>query len=509
MADNRVLNTINNIRYSLFSSIPVLLLSFVSRYVFLLYLSEELLGANSLFANILTVLSFADLGIGEAIVFSLYKPLANNDHAKINALLRLYKKFYLLISVIILILGLGVIPFLPVLTNYSTLPNLSLIYVLYLLSTVLSYLYADKQSFLMADQKKYVVTNVKNISLIIQHLVQIIVIIVTKNFILYLLIQVIMQILMNIMIKYYLRKNYHYLKDETTYTISSDDIKDIKKNVFAMIFHKIGSIIVDNTDNIIISMFLGLAIAGRYSNYTLFVTSLTSLLFYFSGAAYASVGNLCAVTDDVERKYSVYKRLDFFNYVLYGMTAVGMFAVLTSCVKILTVGNDTFGFLTLAVIVLNFYINGVRIPVNQFKNASGLFWNDRYKPVLESIVNLVVSLVLVQYFGLFGVLAGTIVTRLLVTCVFEQYVVYKYLFKRSFIKEYIIFILKGLFITGLGYILYSISNMLNVNLLLNVLICGMLAVISFSLIIYIFYHKSDEYAYFKNLVMGIIKKFKR
>ena len=510
MTNKRVDHTINNISYSLLTAIPVLLLSFVARFFFTMYLSEEYLGANGLFTNILTLLSFAELGIGDAIVFSLYKPLANNDHAKINALLKLYKKCYFWISVVIAVAGIVLIPFLPVLTNHSTLPNLVLIYLMYLATTVISYFYADCQSFLMADQRKYIVTNSKNISLIVQYIVQVIVLIVTRNFIAYLSIQIISQLGMNWYIKYYIKKKYNYIDIKNAGSIEESDLNVLKKNVFALMFHKVGSILVDNTDNIIISSFIGLAIGGIYSNYLLFITSLTSIFVYISGATYASVGNLCATIDDPDYKYNIFKKLDFFNFMIYGISSVCLFAVLTPCVEFISNGGDTLGFATLATIIINFLLNGMRIATNQFKNASGLFWNDRMKPILESITNLILSIWWVKYMGLFGVLFATVVTRIFITCAFEQYVAYKNIFNKKFIKLYVIFIFKVIVILLLGYLSYNMSMLfIDFNIIVRILLSGIITLIACLLLMVLIYHNSEEYKYFYNLAFNIVRKFKR
>lgn len=510
MTNKRVSHTINNISYSLLSAVPALLLSFVARYFFTKYLSEDYLGANGLFTNILTLLSFAELGIGDAIVFSLYKPLANDDHNKINALLKLYKKCYLWISIVIAVAGLSLIPFLPVLTNHSTLPNLALIYVLYLATTVISYFYADCQSFLMADQKKYIVTNSKNVSLILQYLIQIIVLIITRNFIAYLSIQIFSQLAMNWYIKYYINKKYDYIDIKNAGSIEETDLKVLKKNVFALMFHKVGSILVDNTDNIIISSYIGLAIGGIYSNYLLFITALTSIFVYVSGAAYASVGNLCALIDDAEYKYKVFKKLDFFNYMIYGISSICLFAVLTPCVEIISNGGGTLGFATLATIIINFLLNGMRVAINQFKNASGLFWNDRMKPILESIVNLVLSIALVKVMGLFGVLFATVITRVFITCAFEQFVAYKNIFNKKFIKLYLIFIIKVLVVLLLGYFSYGLSMVfINLNIILRIILSGSISLICCIILVVSIYHNSEEYKYFYDLTTNMIKKLIR
>ena len=211
----RVEKTIKNLVYGYVFKIISLLLNFIVRIVFIKFLAIEYLGASGLFSNILGVLSFAELGIGSAITFCLYKPLEENDKEKIRTLITLFKWCYRIIALIVVVAGLCCVPFLDVLTSHSTLPNLTLIYILYLLDTVISYFGADKQSLLMADQKRYLVTRNTTIIQFLKSILQIIFIAITRNFLVYLGIQVVCQILTVIYLRVTADKEYPYLKDKT------------------------------------------------------------------------------------------------------------------------------------------------------------------------------------------------------------------------------------------------------------------------------------------------------
>ena len=502
----RTNTAIKNLSFSLFFTIPVMLIKFVTRYVFVRCLSFEYLGASGLFTNILTVLSFAELGIGNAIVFSLYKPLAENDHEKIKSLIHLYKTSYLVIAIIVAIGGLCAIPFLPILTNNAELDNLVLIYILYLADTVITYLTADKQSLLLADQKRYIVVFFQSFITVVQNVLQIIALIVFKNFLVYLFIQILCKVAQNGCLKYYVLQNYKYLNEKNIIKLQGKEKKDIVKNIKAMFFHQTGNILVDNTDNIIMSSFVGLASVGIYSNYMTFINAAVLTCAQISYATQASVGNLNAEVSDIEYKYKIFKHLDFMNMIIYGAISLGFFALFTPLMYFYNNGL-IFDYAIISVIIINFFINGLRINVNQFKNANGLFYRDRYKPIAESIANLVLSLILVQKFGIFGVLFATTLVRLFITCPIEQYVVLKYLFNKSFFRYYLLFIVKLLSVLLFGSILHYLEKYMfsQFELLLEmIIICVFLGALMLGCV-YIF-RQNEHVKYFVDLVMKQMKK---
>ena len=496
----RIFNSIKNIFYSYLSMIPQMFLNFILRYFFIKYLGEEYLGANGLFSNILTILSFAELGIGSAITFSLYKPLAEKDEEKISSLVYLYKKCYFVIAIVVLLGGLCFIPFLPVVTNGSTLPKLKLIYILTLLNTVISYLNADKQSLITADQKRYIVSGTRNILISIQYIFQIIFLILTSNYIIYLEIQIVFQIVLILALEFYTRRNYPFIYKMKAKKISDVEKNNILKNIRAMFMHQVGNILVDNTDNILISTYVGLVQVGIYSNYLLFINALKMAFAQISNATQSSVGNLLSEVNDVEYSFKVFKRMDFMNNMIYWISSVYLFCLLDTAVMIIS-RNNYNSISILAVIIINFYINGLRITANQFRNASGTFWNDRYKPIIESIVNIVFSLVLVQYYGVFGVIFATIICRLFVTLPFEQFVVFKHVFNKSFISYYLTTCMRLLLILVIGCLSNYVLSIINVNtsIIVSVMIGFALATI-ISLVFLLVNWNREEFNFFLELI---------
>ena len=496
----RVEKTIKNLVYSYVFKVISLLLNFVVRIVFVKFLAVEYLGASGLFSNILSVLSFAELGIGSAITFCLYKPLEEKDQDKIRTLIDLFKRCYLVIALVVIIAGLCCVPFLDVLTNHSTLPNLTLIYILYLSDTVISYFGADKQSLLMADQKRYLVTRNTTLIQFVRSIVQILFIVITKNFLVYLSLQVICQILTVLYLKYTADKEYPFLRNKETITpLSKDEKQSIITNVKAIVMHKVGAIAVNNTDNIIISSFLGLAITGIASNYVLIINSVNIIIWQLSYSTSASVGNLIA--SDVKKDYveKIFNRLDFLNYSLYLFATVLLSTLLKPLIGVL---GKEFGLddLTVLFLCINFMIAGNRTVVNQFKETGGLFVYDKYKALCEAAINLVVSIWLVQKLGLLGIYIGTFACYILVGVWWEQKVLFNKLFQKSFFLYNLQWIRRFLLTVSLSTLLIWVRNSFDLSGLIGFIIMGFIDLIVISIVYYVFYHKKDEYQYFKDFI---------
>ncbi len=496
----RVEKTIKNLLYSYIFKLLSLSLNFIVRIIFVKFLAIEYLGASGLFSNILSVLSFAELGIGSAITFCLYKPLEEKDYDKIRILMKLFKKCYLVIATVVMAAGLCCIPFLDILTNHSDLPNLTSIYILYLLDTAISYFGADKQSLLLADQKRYVVTRNSTIIQLIRSVIQVIFIILTKNFLVYLMIQVICQILTVWNLKCVADKEYPFLKiNKKVEKLEKEEKQNIIINVKALLMHKIGAIAVNNTDNLIISSNLGLATTGIASNYVLIINSVNILLWQLSYATLASVGNLIA--SDTEREYveKVFNRLDFLNYSLYFFATVFLSTLMKPLIEIL---GKEFGLDDLIILFLciNFMIAGNRTVINQFKETGGLFVYDKYKAICEAIINLIVSVVLAKKIGLLGVYIGTFACYILVGVWWEQKVLFNHLFHKSFIPYNIQYVKRTVLTVAISVLLIMVRNYFNLSGIVGLIIIGLIDLCVVFMVYYILYRKSDEYMYFKKFV---------
>ena len=267
--------------FGLLSYVINVLIQFFLQRVFVRILGYEFLGLNSVLTTIISTLSIAELGIGSAIAFSLYKPISEGDTVKIGALMRLYKKIYSIIGLIVLCIGLCLIPALPAITkNEFTIIELLPVYSIFLGNSVLSYFFTYNQTLLSADQKNYILSIISTVTRIFMSVLQLVVLYVFENYVIYLVVMLVCTVLSNLFVCILVWKKYPYIRrgDEK---LDVDEKARIKGNVTALIYHKIGNYLVTGTDSLIISAFLGTAFAGFYANYTLISNSITSIVSNF------------------------------------------------------------------------------------------------------------------------------------------------------------------------------------------------------------------------------------
>ena len=502
----RTKNSIINLITAFIGQIFGVAISFLTRMIFVKYLSSEYLGINGLFTNILTMISLAELGVGSAMVYSLYKPIAEENIEKIKSLMNLYKKAYRIIGIVILTLGIGFTPFYRYLiSEVPNIPNLDIIYILFVINTGISYFYSYKRSLIICDQKKYIATIYRYGFYFIYNVAQIIVLVATQNYILYLMCQVISTVLENIAISIKANKMYPYLKDKNVKPLEKQEFNKIKKNVFAMMFHKIGGMVVNSTDNIILSKFVGIVSVGVYSNYYMIINGLELVTNQIFDAIVASVGNLGA-KESKEKVKSVFDKVFFLNFWLFSFCAICLMCVFNNFIELWIGKEYLFELSVVVVIVIAFYLKGMRKTVLTFKDATGTFYQDRYKPIFESIINLIASIILAKKFGAAGVFLGTIISTLTTSIWVEPYVLYKYVFKeKSFTYFYklIMYTILGICVCALTYwTCLKITYTGILAIIIKLIICLIIP----NVIYIILFRKTKEFKYYKGLVKRIWKK---
>lgn len=499
---SRTKNSIRNITVGLFGQGFQVLLSFINRMVFLRCLSADYLGLNGLFTNILSVLSLAELGIGSAIVYALYKPLAKGDKSKIIAYMNFYAKAYRTIGLVIALLGILLIPFLKVIINspYTIHENIYLLYIISLFNTVISYFYSYKSSLLIADQKNYMVLLCSYCTSFAQTILQIIVLITTYNYIIYLLIQTICGMAFNIWISHMANKQYPYLKEKIG-KITKDEKFDLIRNIRALVITKLSGVLVNNTDNILITFFKGLSLTGISSNYTLLTNTLNTILNQIFNGLTASIGNLNAI-EGSERKIFMFKVVNLANFWLFGWCTVGFIFLSSDIVKIFFGAEYVLSDQILIIMAINFYTVGMQNAVWTYRGTLGLFRYGKYLLIVTACLNLFFSVLLGGKFGLFGILFATFISRILTNIWYDPYAVYKHGFNLSpilYFKSYFKYAIV-LFLTV--YIIFQICK-LHI-FFVEILSCIILP----HLIFYFFYGKTLEFIYIKNVVVNFFKRTK-
>ena len=500
----RLKNSIRNLIASLFSQFVLIVLTFLTRKIFANLLGAELLGVNSLFLNILTVLSLTELGIGSVMIVHLYEPINKNNIARIKSLMKMYKRAYWIIGIITFGLGIILMPFLPYIVemNSSKVVNLYIIFFMFLINNVSTYFFAYKKSILTAGQKNYIITYIHLIIYISMNILQILILKITHNYYLYLGIQIICNITENVIISIFVNRKYPYLKEKSE-ELPKQERKNIIRDVKAMLVHKIGGIVTNSTDNIIISSFLGVYWVGLYSNYYLIMSTLSTLLNHFYDAVVASVGDL-NTEDNPVKMYSIYKKVSFFTFWIYSFCTLGIITLSTPFIKLVFGQEYVMTSGIVICIAMVFFTTGIRKPSLLFKDSTGLFIYDKYKSLISCVVNLVLSIILVQAIGIIGVIIGTIISTVGICWIWEVIIIYKHLFQKK-LKEYFKIWGKYLIIFFVLMVILILFTNYNLdNTLIELITKAFIILIVPNIIIYVLYRKSSEFKYFSE----IIKSFK-
>lgn len=499
----RVRNSLINISTGLGSQIIITLLSFVSRTAFITYLGVEYLGVSGLFSNILGMLSLAEAGIGTAIVYNLYKPIAENNIEKINMLMHFYKNAYRLIATSIFLIGLSLLPFLDFFTKDSKVENVTLIYLLFLINTSASYLFTHKISFLNVSQKGYIVTGVYTVSSIIATFVKIGILYFTGNFLIYLITEILITITTSIILATLVSRMYPFLNNKDSTKLDQETKGNIIKNVKALVLHNIGGKAVFGTDNLIIASFVSIAAVGLYSNYYMLLNiSRTFINQIFNNINY-SVGNLVAVESE-EKIYSFFKVLMLFNFWIYSFFSIFLYIVIEPFITLWIGSKFLMSESVLIILLVNFYVSGMRRSISMFKSTAGIFQEDKFAPFFEAAINLIVSIFLVKFFGIAGVFLGTLISTLAVPFWVAPYLVYKKVFKRSvklYFTKYIVFTLIAL---GTCSITSLLSNFLWSKGILNLLMNAALSLVIPNIIYIAIFHKTEEFRYIEKVVLNLL-----
>lgn len=415
-----------NTTVSVICRILAIIMGYVLRIVFTHQLSSTYVGINGLFVDIIQVLSLSEMGVGTAITFALYQPVADGDIEKQKSLMRLFRHFYIGIAGAVACFGMILIPFLGTLIkDYGSMQYVVPIFLLYVTNAVCSYLWIYKKMLMDAHQLIYIGVSYQTISWFIQDFLQILILIFTGNFILYLVVQIVVTIACNLLISYKAEKLYPFLKEKETKPLNKEDRKGVFQNIKAMMMHKLGEVVINNTDNLLISAFVGIVQVGKYSNYFLVIESLNQILTQvFQGIA-ASVGNL-GVTQDEKRVRKVFETTLFIGQWMCSVITIGIYEVINPFIAISFGKEYCFAMPIVFLLSLRFYLLGIRKAAQVFHDSLGLFYFDRYKSIAEAVLNIVISLLLVQKYGVMGVFAGTVVSMLFVSIWVEPYVLYHY-----------------------------------------------------------------------------------
>ncbi len=450
----RAKNAKRNGQWAMISRLIGLLLPFLSRTVIIKVLGAEYLGLNGLFTSILTVLNLTELGVGSAIVYSMYKPIATGDDDLVCALLNLYRKIYKFIGISIIILGMLVMPFVRKLVSGEILSdvNIYILFGLYIINTSASYLlFAYKRSLIHACQRDDVTSKITITIDVLLNISQIVFLISTHNYYWFVILQILTVLASNIINSYYADKLFpqYCCKGK----LSKELKNDIKQRVTGLMVIKIAAVSRNALDSIIVSAFLGLQAVAMYNNYYYIINALSSILLVLMNAIAAGVGNSVAV-ESKNKNLEDMRNINFLYMTISGFCLACLVSMYQPFMKIWVGDKFLFSEMIMILFSLYFILQKIGDVQAQYFDAAGLWWYGKWRGVIEAGFNLVLNIMLGYYFGVIGIVLATIITIVFINFPLSTYYTFKFYFKQSmlpFILEQVTITVKIIFCSGICY----------------------------------------------------------
>lgn len=510
MKIERTKNATRNIIFGVLLKIYQIAMPFFIRTAMIYYMGVEYLGLDSLFTSILQVLNMAELGVSSAMVYGMYKPIAEDDENTICALLKLYRTYYRIIGLVIGVVGACLTPIIPILIK-SNLPNGLNIYVLYwmnLITTVFSYwLLAYKMALFQAHQRIDVVSKISIITYSIRYFLQLFIIIVVKNYYLYLIAMLMTQILTNIFTAIQATKIYPNYKPKGY--LEKENIKIINQRIKDLFTSKLGSVIVNSADTIVISTFLGLTVLAVYQNYYYILTSIIGLVTIIFNACTAGIGN-SMIMETKEKNFNDLKKFTFLIVWIAGFCTCCFLCLYQPFMEIWVGKRYMLSQSAVICFCIYYFVYEVNQLLNTYKDAAGIWHEDRYRPLVTAISNLIMNIILVQFCDIFGVLLSTVLSTLCIGMPWLLHNLFTVLFDYSQLKEYLNKILKYTIIVILSCLLsYIICNMMVLGKWMTLIVRSVICILIPNLIYYVAYKNMKEFDECFHVVIKMINRKSR
>lgn len=508
MKIERMENTLRNTYWGIIYNIISIVFPFIVRTFVIKIVGVEYIGISGLCLSILQILNLAESGFSSAIVFSMYKPIVDDDEELIRALLAYYRKVYKVVGFFVLFLGLSILPFLPFFIHetYDSYTQIYCIYLIYLANTVVGYLlFAYQQSIFFAMQRNDLISNIQSIFKVLNNLFQIILLLIFKNYIISIIVIPISSIGINIMVAYRRKKKYPQFYAEGE--INQEIRKDIKKRVIGVFFIKLCGSTRNSLDSIFISYYLGLFEVAIYGNYYLILISLMGFLGIICSSMGAGIGNSMVLESKEKNFKDMQKFLFLFSFIS---------AVVTACLLTLYqpfmlawVGKElTFPFSIVILFCIYFYMLAIGNIRALYIVQAGLWWEERFRSLSEAIFNILLNWLLAKYFGVYGILVATIITLIFINNIYSGLILFKFYFHNYGRKKYFISFFSYILIAFIGCVIsYNISYLFkDLIIYIKFIIYPFISFVVFTGLYYFLYHKTQVYKDSKSLFINIFQK---
>ena len=503
----RTRNTARNTTIGIVSQLVQIVSSFFCRMVFVRMLAEAYLGVNGLFANVLSILALSELGIGSAVTYELYRALAEHNDEEVKSLMDFYKKAYTVIGLAIGLVGLVIMPFIPRLVPAD--PNIHedirLLYLFFLANTVISYLFSYRTSIIQAAQQNYILTLIHTAVTITQNVLQIIVLLLTKNFVLYLAIQVSATFFYYFFSSRAAVKLFPILKEKDIQPIRKEQKQRMFVNTKDLFITSLAGRLVNQTDNIIITALGGLVSTGLNSNYSLLVMTLISVTAKISDAIRASIGNVNAIESD-EKKLQLFDEIHFFFFWFYCWCSICFIMLVQDVIGIAFGAKYVMGFSIAVISGINYYTTEQGDLVNIFKDTLGLFKYGKYMGLVTGIINVILSVLLGRKYGVFGILLASFISRMATTRWYYPYVTFKHGIHAPFMHFLVRDVLYWIEFAAIGAGTWYLCSFLQFGVFLNILCRLIICTVVPNAVIILLHHRDPNFINLTARLKRILKR---
>ena len=502
---NRTENSAQNLAFGFINRIVSLFFVFISRKLFIYFIGIEYLGINSLFSNVLSILSMADLGFGIAMSYSFYKPLAENDTRKISALIGFYKHIYNIIAISVFVLGMALLPFLQYIVNLNgDIPYLKLYYVVFLLQTVVSYLFVYKTTIIVADQKNYIINKISTLIEFVKTFAQNAIIVLTKNYFLYILAQLIGTFLNNYIASREADKLYPYINEKDE--LKDEEKKDVFSNMKAIFIYKISGTLMNSIDSICISTICGTIVLGYYVNYLTITNQIEAIIAIVFSSFTASIGNLIT-NKNKENNLEVFNSLQLLSGYFSAITFLGFIFLSQEFIGFWLGDEYLLDNFTIIVIAFNLYLGMSFRPLWSYREATGLYVKTKYVMLIAAGLNIILSIGLGMVMGVAGVVLASILCRLFTYFWYEPVILYKDYFGVSpvdFFKKYAINLISVALLCAEIFIIFNIISWKEGTIFWC--IKGIILVTIVSINYYLVFRNTSSFKYVKSKAENIVRR---
>lgn len=500
---SRSTNVIKNTASGIVQRIVAIVIGFLIQVLYIRILGIDYVGVASLFASILSVLSLAELGIGSAITYNLYRPIAECDYKSMSAYVRFYAKAYRVVAYAVLLIGLGIAPFITYIIKDvpNVRENIYIIYLLILMDTVASYLLVYKSTVLIAAQRNRIVTNIQTIFCVVKCMLIATVLIFLKNYYWVLIVSIVVTVVQNLYISFCADRQFPELRRYKE-KLEKEEVRSLFSNVRAMALYKVSGVVLNSADNIILSAKCGTKKVGILSNYNLVINNVYNLILQFYASVSSGVGNL-ATEGDEAHEYTIFQVLNFISFWIYGFCSVAILILAQPFIELFFGKDLLFGVPIVITLVVDFYIKGMNSPVHAFRNAHGLFTQGRYRPLVMAVLNIILSLILFECIGIIGIFLATILSRLLTQVWYDPWLVYRMVFKKKIGRYFIEYVKEVLILCFGGVVTYAVCLFIPLNNIVFILVVrALVCTIILNTIIFLLCRNSEPFM----LTVRIVKE---